>query len=175
MWTMRYQKDHKMLIVVFGQQQSTDRVLMIGQATFFEDSAIEMPSSDFLQDTLSVFSEVTPTFGTFDASEGALDMCFLITKEATVVTPADLPVSALEENESFLGSQISPAAILCERWMNRKRHAVADFVHSDAGPAYARKVLYYAEDGKAQQYMDMLWDVQAVGDWNLGLLQGEGK
>ncbi|ATG45606.1 hypothetical protein [Phaeobacter piscinae] len=166
MWTMRYQKDHEMLIVVFGEQQGEDRVLMIGQATFFEDATIEMSSSEFLGDTLSVFSEITPTFGTFDASEDTLDLCILMTKEATVLTPAELPLSALEESQSFLGSQISPAAILCERWMNQKRDAVLDFVHSDAGPAYARKVLYYAQDGKAQQYMDMLWDVQAVVDWH---------
>ena len=175
MWTMRYEKDHEMLIVVFGEQQDDERVLMIGQATFFEDATTEMSSSNFLEDTLSVFSGVTPTFGTFDASEAELDLCLLMTKEAAVLPPADLPVSALEESESFLGSQISPAAILCERWMNQKRDAVVDFVHSDAGPAYARKVLYYAQDGKAQQYMDMLWDVQAVVDWNQGPLRAEGK
>lgn len=175
MWTMRYQKDHEMLIVVFGEQQGEDRVLMIGQATFFEDATIEMSSSDFLQDTLSVFSEVTPTFGTFDASEDTLDLCILMTKEASVLTPAELPVSALEESQSFLGSQISPAAILCERWMNQKRDAVAEFAQSDAGPAYARKVLYYAQDGKAQQYMDLLWDVQAVVDWHQKPLLAEGK
>ena len=175
MLTMRYQKDHEMLIVVFDEQPDADRVLMIGQATFFEDAAIEMPTANFMDDRLSLIVEIKPTFGAFDASENELDLCFLMTKEAAVLTPADLPVSALEESQSFLGSQISPAAILCERWMNQKRDAVVDFARSDAGPAYARKILYYAQDGKAQQYMDMLWDVQAVVDWNGGTVQAEGN
>ena len=175
MWTMRYQKDNEMLIIVFDEHPDEDRVLMIGQATFFEDAAVEMSTTDLMHDRLSVVAEIQPTFGAFDASEDESELCFLMTKEATVLTPTDLPVSALEESQSFLGSQISPAAILCERWMNRKRDAVADFVHSDAGPAYARKVLYFAQDGKAQQYMDMLWDVQAVVDWNQGPLRAEGK
>lgn len=175
MWTMRYQKDNEMRILVLGEQQGLDRVLMIGQATFFEDAAIEMSSSEFLEDRLAVFFEVTPTFGTFDTSEDALDLCFLMTEDITVLTPAGLPSSALEENQRFLGSPISPAAILCERWMNRKRDAVVDFARSDAGPAYARKVVYYADGGKPQQYMDMLWNVPAVVGWSLAPLQVEGK
>lgn len=166
MWTMRYQKDNEMRILVLGEQQGLDRVLMLGQATFFEDAAIEMSSSEFLEDRLAVLFEATPTFGTFDPSEDALDLCFLMTEDATVLAPAGLPSSALEENQRFLGSPISPAAILCERWMNLKRDAVVDFARSDAGPAYARKIVYYAEGGKPQQYMDMLWNVQATVDWN---------
>lgn len=174
MWTMRYQKDNEMRILVFGEQQGLDRVLMLGQATFFEDAAIKMSSSEFLEDRLAVLFEVTPTFGTFDTAEDALDLCFLMTEDATVLTPAGLPSSALEENQRFLGSPISPAAILCERWMNRKRDAVVDFARSDAGPAYARKVVYYADGGKPQQYMDMLWNVPAVVGWSLAPPSGRG-
>ncbi|MBU3034227.1 hypothetical protein [Tritonibacter mobilis] len=175
MWTMRYQKDNEMRILVLGEQQGLDRVLMLGQATFFEDAAIEMSSSEFLEDRLAVLFEVTPTFGTFDTSEDALDLCFLMTEDSTVLTPAGLPSSALEENQRFLGSPISPAAILCERWMNRKRDAVVDFARSDAGPAYARKIVYYTEGGKPQQYMDMLWNVQATVDWNSGSVPTSDK
>ena len=46
--------------------------------------------------------------------------------------------------------------------------AGVEFAQSDAGPAYARKIVYYAEGGKPQQYMDMLWNVQATADWNSG-------
>ena len=98
-----------------------------------------------------------------------------MTEDATALTPAGLPSSALEENQKFLGSPISPAAILCERWMNHKRDAVVDFARSDAGPAYARKIVYYAEGGKPQQYMDMLWNVQATVDWNSGSVPTSDK
>ena len=144
-------------------------------APLYEDAAIEMSSSEFLEDRLAVLFEVTPTFGTFDTSEDALDLCFLMTEDSTVLTPAGLPSSALEENQRFLGSPISPAAILCERWMNHKRDAVVDFARSDAGPAYARKIVYYAEGGKPQQYMDMLWNVQATVDWNSGSVPTSDK
>ncbi|WP_065317503.1 hypothetical protein [Tritonibacter mobilis] len=127
------------------------------------------------QDRLAVLFEVTPTFGTFDTSEDELDLCFLMTEDSTVLTPAGLPSSALKENQRFLGSPISPAAILCERWMNRKRDAVVDFARSDAGPAYARKIVYYTEGGKPQQYMDMLWNVQATVDWNSGSVPTSDK
>ncbi|CUH53061.1 hypothetical protein [Shimia marina] len=175
MWNMRYQKDHEMLIVVFDAQPDKDRVLMIGQASFFEEAAVAISSSDFLQDKLSVLSGTTPTFGTFDASEDELDLCLLMTEEAMVLAPADLPDFALEETQSFLGSQVSPAAILCERWMSQERDTVVEFVQSDAGPTYARKIEYYAKDGKAQQYMDMLWDVQAVANWTQGTEHSEGN
>ncbi|NIZ13395.1 hypothetical protein [Phaeobacter sp. HF9A] len=175
MWTMRYEKDNEMRIVVFDAQQSQDRALMIGQATFFEDAAIEISSSAFLEERLAVFSDAAPTFGTIDTSADALDLCFLMSKEPKVLTPSRLPESALEENQRFLGAPISPAAILCERWMNEKRDAVVDFAQSDAGPAYARKIVYYAKDGKPQQYMDMLWNVPAVVDWSKGNLPTEDK
>lgn len=148
---------------------------MLGQATFFEDAAIKMSSSEFLEDRLAVLFEVTPTFGTFDTSGDELDLCFLMTEDSTVLTPAGLPSSVLKENQRFLGSPISPAAILCERWMNRKRDAVVDFARSDAGPAYARKIVYYTEGGKPQQYMDMLWNVQATVDWNSGSVPTSDK
>ena len=168
MWTLRYQKDEEMRIIVFDEEQGQDRVLMLGQATFFEDAAIEMSSSEFLENRSTVLFDSTPTFGTLDTSADALDLCFLLSKEGTVLTSENLPSFALEENQKFLGAAISPAAILCERWMNHKRDAVVEFAQSDAGPAYARKIVYYAEGGKPQQYMDMLWNVQAAVDWNTG-------
>ncbi len=168
MWTMRYQKDNEMRIIVFDDQQGQDRVLMLGQATFFEDASAEMSSSEFLEGRSSGLFDSTPTFGTFDPSADAQDLCYLLSKEGTVLTSESLPNSALEENQKFLGAPISPAAILCERWMNHKRDAVVEFAQSDAGPAYARKIVYYAEGGKPQQYMDMLWNVQATADWNSG-------
>jgi len=73
---------------------------------FFEGAAIKISPSNFLGDTHSVFSGVSPTFGIFDASEDTLDLCIMMTKEATALTPKDLPVVALEEGQNFLGFQI---------------------------------------------------------------------